>query len=185
MNVIERLMEEHRVIKNTLDVFEAEIAQINEQQQVDLLAIETSIDFVRTYTDLVHQGKEDILFRKLLEKKLAAEPVKVLNELIAEHKFSRSIISKWMIAAEGYFDGNDTAQGVIDCLQELTTFYPRHMAKEDKLFSGSVYASFTPEEQNDLFRELEDFELSVLAWKYRKVQSTLKERLDKIGTASV
>jgi len=180
MNVIERLMEEHRVIKNTLDVFEAEIAQIKEQQQVDLLAIETSIDFVRTYTDLVHQGKEDILFRKLLQKKLAAEPVQVLNELIAEHKFSRSIISKWMIAAEGYFDGNDTPQGVIDCLQELTTFYPRHIAKEDKLFSGPVYASFTPEEQHDLIRELEEFELSVLSWKYRKVQSALTERLEKI-----
>jgi len=185
MNVIERLMEEHRVIKDTLDVFEAEIAQIKEQKQVDLFAVETSIDFVRTYTDLVHQGKEDILFRKLLTKKLADEPVKMLNELIEEHKYSRTIISKWMMAAEGYFDRKDTPQGVIDCLQELTTFYPRHLAKENKFFSGPVLASLTQEEQNDLIREFGEFELSVLAWKYRKVQSSLKERLDKIRTASV
>ena len=184
MNVIERLMEEHRVIKNTLDVFEAEIVQIKEREQVDLFAVETSIDFVRTYTDLVHQGKEDMLFRKLLQKKLADESVQVLNELIEEHKFSRGIISRWMIATEEYFDRKNTPQGVIDCLQELTTFYPRHLAKENKFFSGPAYASFTQEEQNDLIREFEEFELSVLAWKYRKVQSTLKERLDQIRDAS-
>ncbi len=185
MNVIEPLMEEHRVIKNTLDVFEAQIAQIKQQRGADLLAIETSIDFVRTYTDLVHQGKEDILFQKLLKKKLADEPVQVLNELIAEHKYCRSISSRWMIAAEGYFDGNDTAQGVIDCLQELITFYPRHISKEDNFFSGPIYAYLTQEEQNAISREFEEFQLSVLSWKYRKVQTTLKERLDKIQSSAV
>lgn len=184
MNVIEPLMEEHRVIKNTLDVFKAESAQINELQQVDLFAIETSIDFIRTYTDLVHHGKEDILFRKLLKKHLPHEHVRVMNTLIAEHNFSRSISSKWMIAVEGYFNGNSTAQSVIDCLQEFITFYPRHIAEEDTFFFGPVQAYVTQEEQDDLIRKFEEFELSVLSWKYRKVQTTLQERLDSIRGAS-
>ncbi|MRR17461.1 MAG: cation-binding protein [Deltaproteobacteria bacterium] len=185
MNVIEPLMEEHRVIKDTLAVFNAESAQIMELQQVDLFAIETSIDFIRTYTDLVHHGKEEnILFREIQKKSLADNVANVMKELMDEHKYARGIVRKWMATTENYFAGKESSQGTIDCLQELAAFYPRHIGKEDNLFFKPILQYFTPHEQDDMIREFADFEHNVLGWKYRKLQTKLQERLDSIGGAS-
>jgi hemerythrin-like domain-containing protein len=181
MNVIGYLGEEHRVIKSTLAVFETEIDKIKEQQRVDHISINMSIDFIRTYTDLVHHGKEEnILFRELGEKNLSAEHSKVMNELLAEHKYSRSIAGKWMDATERYFDGEDTSQVIIGCLQELTIFYPQHIMKENNHFFGPVLEYFTQEEQNKMTQEFEEYDNKILHWKYRKIQSALEERLANI-----
>jgi len=186
MNIIEPLMEEHRVIKNTLSVFETEIEKIKEQQRIDCGAIDISIDFIRTYTDLIHHGKEEnILFRDLAKKNLSEEHARIMNELMAEHKYSRSIVGKWMAATERYFEGENTSLSIIDCLQELTQFYPRHIMKENKYFFGPVLGYFTQEEQNDMIREFDEYEHKVLHWKYRKVQSTLEERLASIEASLV
>jgi len=183
MNVIGPLVEEHLVIKDTLAVFEAEIKKIKEQQRVDPISINMSIDFIRTYTDLVHHGKEEnILFRELGKKNLSAEHSKIMNELLAEHKYSRSIIGRWMDATERYFEGEDTSQGIIGCLQELTIFYPQHIMKENKHFFSPVLEYFTQEEQNKMIQEFEEFDGKILHWKYRKVESALEERLDNIRT---
>jgi hemerythrin-like domain-containing protein len=181
MNVIEPLLEEHRVIKKTLAVFKTEIEVIKEQQRVDSILIDMSIDFIRTYTDLVHHGKEEnILFRELGKKTLSAEHSKIMNELLAEHKYSRSIVSRWMDITERYFAGEDTSQEIIGCLRELTIFYPRHMMKENKHFFGPVLEYFTQEEQNKMIQEFEEFDGKILHWKYRKVESVMKERLANI-----
>jgi hemerythrin-like domain-containing protein len=178
MNVIGLLGEEHRVIKSTLAVFETEIKKIKKQQRVDPISINMSIDFIRTYADLVHHGKEEnILFRELGKKNLSAEHSKVMNELLAEHKYARSIVGKWTVATERYFEGEDTSQEIIGCLQELTIFYPQHIMKENKHFFGQVLEYFTQEELNKMMREFEEFDNKILHWKYHKVESTLEERL--------
>lgn len=186
MNIIEPLMEEHRVIRSTLAVFETEIEQIKEQHLVDYNSIDISIDFIRTYTDLVHHGKEEnILFRELAKKNLSEEHARLMNELMAEHKYSRSIVSKWRAAAENYFAGEDTAQGIIDGLRELTAFYPRHILKENTVFFGPILGYFTPEEQDKIIREFDEFEIKVFRWKYRKVGSALEERLASLEEGPV
>ena len=181
MNVVAPLLEEHRVIKGTLAVFDTEIEKIKKQQRVDPISIDMSIDFIRTYTDLVHHGKEEnILFRELGKKNLSAEHSELMNELLAEHKYSRSIIGRWMDATERYFGGEGTSQEIIGCLQELTIFYPKHILKENKYFFGPIVEYFTQEEQNKMIQEFEEFDGKILHWKYRKVESIMKERLANI-----
>jgi hemerythrin-like domain-containing protein len=181
MNVSGLLIGEHLVIKSTLAVFEEEIEEIKELQSVDPVSIYMSIDFIRTYTDLVHHGKEEnILFRELGKKNLSAEHSRIMNELLAEHKYSRSIVGKWIDATEKYYAGEDTSAEIIHCLQELTVFYPQHILKEDKHFFGPIHGYFTQEEQNKMIKEFEEFDDKILHWKYRKVESTLEERLANI-----
>ena len=185
MNVIGPLEEEHRVISSTLSVFEAEMEKIKQQERVDPIAINMSIDFIRTYADLVHHGKEEnIFFRELQKKNLSSEQSQIMKELVEEHKHSRSILARWVDATEKYFDGEDTTREIIDCLKELTTFYPMHIMKEDKHFFASVIEYFTPEELDEMIREFEEFDGKVLHWKYRKVESALEERLENITTRS-
>ena len=181
MNVIEPLVEEHRVIKNTLAVFEAELKKIEEAQRIDPIAIDMSIDFIRTYTDLVHHGKEEnILFRELGKKNLSVEHSAVMNELLAEHKYSRTIVTRWIDATERFFDGENSSAEIVGCLQELTVFYPQHIAKENKDFFAPILQYFTQEEHDKMIQEFGEFDDKILHWKYRKVGSALEERLDNI-----
>jgi hemerythrin-like domain-containing protein len=185
MNIIDPLLEEHKVIGSTLAVFKAELEKIAEQRRVDPISIDMSIDFVRTYIDLVHHGKEEnILFRELGKKNLAAEHSALMNELLLEHKYSRTIVGRWMGATERYFDGEDNAEEIGGCLQELIEFYPQHIAKENKHFFIPVLEYFSQEEQNRMIQEFEVFDDKILHWKYRKVETALEERIDDIRTGS-
>jgi hemerythrin-like domain-containing protein len=105
-----------------------------------------------------------------------------MNELLAEHKYSRTIVGKWIDATERYFDGEDTSVEIIGCLQELTIFYPQHIMKENMHFFLPILEYLTQEEQNKMIREFEEFDTKILHWKYRKVESALEERLDNILT---
>ena len=80
------LMAEHRVIERMLAVLELQLGVIAEEQAVDPTLIDTATDFIRTYADRCHHGKEeDILFRRLADKPLDAELAEVMFGLIEDH----------------------------------------------------------------------------------------------------
>jgi len=130
MNPIGPMMWEHRLIEKLLRLFEGEIRKINESNKVDTVFIDTAVDFMRTYADRTHHGKEeDILFRDLVEKPLSPEHLRIMNELVEEHKYSRETVGKLVEAKERYLKGENTAPEVIAYLKELAqlgafpTFY--------------------------------------------------------------
>jgi hemerythrin-like domain-containing protein len=179
MNIIGSLMREHRVIENVLRLFDDEKEKIRKQHKVDPITIDISIDFIRTYTDLVHQGKEEsILFRDLLKKNLLPEHVNIIKELMDEHNYSRTIVSKWAGANERYFQGEDNFEEIINYLTELTSFYPQHIQKEDEHFSNIFFYYFARQEQDELIKEFDVFDKNVLHWKYQKIERVMKNRLN-------
>ena len=79
-----------------------------------------AVDFIRTYADRTHHGKEEgILFRDLAKKQLSPEHVRIMSELMEEHKHARNTVSKLVEAKERYIKGEDTLQDVIAYLKEL------------------------------------------------------------------
>lgn len=178
MKLIGILMQEHRIIEKTLNMFEGEIKKINEENHIDPVSMYVSIDFIRTYTDQAHHGKEEnILFRELSKKDLLTEHTKTMNELMEEHKYSRGIVSKWLDANNRYSDGEDTSQEIISYLKELTHFYPRHIKKEDEHFFHPILDYFREGELVKMVCEFKEFDKNILHWRYGKVESVLKERL--------
>ena len=75
------LMIEHRLIEKMIRLMDREIVRIRENITVspqfafvDSRFIDAAVDFIRTYADQVHHGKEeDILFAALQEKPLSPE----------------------------------------------------------------------------------------------------------------
>ena len=79
------LMIEHRLIERMISVIKDVLMQIESTQEVDPVFVDTAVDFIRTYADRTHHGKEeDILFRDLSKRVLSAEDQKVMKELIEE-----------------------------------------------------------------------------------------------------
>jgi hemerythrin-like domain-containing protein len=70
------LMIEHRLIEKMISLIKKELARLNsgESQKPDPKFLDNAIDFIRTYADRTHHGKEeDILFAKLAEKNIQGD----------------------------------------------------------------------------------------------------------------
>jgi len=88
------LMIEHRLIERMIAVIRNVLGQIESTGKVDPVFVDTAVDFIRTYADRTHHGKEeDILFRDLGKRNLSTEDQRIMHELIEEHIFGRPIIN--------------------------------------------------------------------------------------------
>ncbi len=178
MNQFSILMQEHRLIEKMLHLFNIEIKKIHEQHLVNTMFVDTATDFIRTYMDLTHHGKEEnILFRDLAIKSLLPEQTKIMDELIAEHKCVREIGTRLVEAKQRYLHGQDMYRDFISILKELTNLYPQHIEKEEEHFYYPALDYFTEAEQDKMMDAFREFDKDVIHWKYRKAAAVLEERL--------
>ena len=186
MKPIGPLMWEHRLIEKMLQVVVKEAEEIEKTQQVNPVFIDTAVDFIRIYGDRTHHGKEEeILFRELVKKKLTPEHARIMDELIQEHVYARKTVGKLVAAKERYVQGDQGAvMEVVALLKELATFYPLHIAKEDKTFFHECQRYFSDEELEQVLQEFWDFDRKMIHEKYeRLVESFTGEKVFKAGRA--
>jgi hemerythrin-like domain-containing protein len=176
MKLIGPLMWEHRLIEKMLHFFPAKIAEIEKTSKVDPVFIDTAVDFIRTYADRTHHGKEeDILFRDLAKKKMTPEHAKIVQELVDEHIYARTTVGRLVEAKDRYLNSDGSAiKTVIGCMIELAQFYPKHIEKEDKHFFFPCMDYFTKEEQDTMLQEFWEFDRNMIHEKYRKVVERLE-----------
>jgi hemerythrin-like domain-containing protein len=138
--------------------------------------VDTAVDFIRTYADRTHHGKEEsILFRNLGKRPLSAEDQRVMNELIEEHVLGRQITKALVDANRRYRDGDEMAMAdITDKLQNLAEFYPKHIEKEDKVFFPAARAYFTDSEDQAMLSEFWEFDRRMIHEKYESVVEALK-----------
>jgi len=73
-------MVEHRLIERMIAVIHRELGRMESENKVDPLFVDTAVDFVRTYADRTHHGKEEyILFRDLNKKDLSPHDRQVMG----------------------------------------------------------------------------------------------------------
>ena len=170
------LMIEHRLIERMLAVIRDALAQIQMTSQADPTLIDTVVDFVRTYADRTHHGKEeDILFRDLDHKALSADDRRVMDELVSEHAFGRATTKALVDANERYRRGDGRAlPDIVRQLQTLVEFYPRHIAKEDDVFFPASRAYLSEDEEQAMIAEFWEFDRKMIHEKYRAVVQGLQ-----------
>jgi len=176
MKPIGPLMWEHRLIEKMLRFFPGKIDAMEQQNKVDPVFIDTAVDFIRTYADRTHHGKEeDILFRDLAKKTMSGEHARIMQELVDEHISARKTVGRLVEAKERYLQGDeDAVKDVVACLSELAEFYPRHIEKEDKHFFFPCMEYFSKEEQDAMLKEFWEFDRNMIHEKYRKVVERLE-----------
>jgi len=172
------LMIEHRLIERMIRLLDQEQTRIRENigvlpefAFVNAKFIDAAVDFMKTYADQVHHGKEeDLLFTALLEKPLAQEHRQMMQELQADHKWGRQTTAKLLTAKDEYLSGQKAAlDQLLENLAALVEFYPRHIAKEDKNFFLPVMEYFTQKEKDALLVKMNEFDQQFIHQKYQKV----------------
>lgn len=165
------LMIEHRLIERMLGIIRKRLTLAVQNKTIDPLFVDAAVDFIRTYADRTHHGKEeDILFRDLNTRELSAEDRKVMNELIEEHVFGRATTKALVEANTRYRNGDASALGdIAKCLKILIDFYPKHIAKEDKVFFPASRAYFSEAEDQAMLNEFYEFDRKMIHEKYKSV----------------
>jgi len=165
------LMIEHRLIERMIEVMREELLLIEKEKKVDAEFIEMAVDFIRSYADRCHHGKEeDILFRDLGAKKLSDDHRRTMDELVEEHRFGRRVTARLVEANRRYVQGNQDSLSVIsDCIRSLIEFYPKHIEKEDKHLFIPCMEYFSEPEKEAMLKEEWEFDKSLIHEKYRNV----------------
>jgi hemerythrin-like domain-containing protein len=171
------LMEEHRVIEKLIARIGLAADAGRREGRIDLRFVEMALDFLRTYADRCHHGKEEgILFRALERKSMAAGHRATMAELIEEHRIGRQKVRELGEAAEAYGRGEGAALHVIlDRLEFLAAFYPVHIRKEDRAFFLPVMDYFDEGEKAAMIAEEMEFDRKLIHELYReKVEEAAK-----------
>jgi len=169
------MMIEHRLIERMISLMGKELDIMKSSNKANSSLIDTIVDFIKTYADHCHHGKEEkILFRELLKKDLSEDHREIMDELIKEHIIGRETTGKLVEANKRYSKGDMKALPIIiECMSLLVDFYPNHIEKEDKRFFLPVMSYFTPEEKESMLKEGYLFDQTLIHEKYKEVVNLL------------
>ena len=177
MKPIGPLMWEHRLIEKMLGVMMRHMDRAESEKKIHPVIIDVAVDFIRTYADRTHHGKEEeILFRDLAKKNLTPELEKIMQELLDEHVWGRKTTAALVAAKEKYLQGEEEKlTEIISLARELGNFYPKHIEKEDKHFFYPCMEYFTKNEQDRMLDEFWEFDRKMIHAKYKSVIESLEK----------
>ncbi len=164
------LMIEHRLIEKMIAVIRKETDRFPRKGDIDPAFIDSAIDFMRTYADRCHHGKEeDILFRELNRRTLPPELKLIMEELVEEHRQGRQTVADLIEAKQRYTRGDKEAvRTILDRLRYMTDLYPKHIEKEDRHFFIPCMSLFTEEEKEAMLGEEYAFDRELIHQIYRE-----------------
>jgi hemerythrin-like domain-containing protein len=185
MQPIAPLMIEHRLIERMVNLMRQDLERIRanilvdpEFAFVDPVFIDVAVDFIRTYADRCHHGKEEeILFAELAGKTLPADLQALLDELVAEHKQAREYTQELVKAKENYLRQEPEAVNqILSYLDKITAMYPKHIIKEDQHFFIPCMELFTAEEKDAMLAKMWEFDRKLIHERYEGVVSGIENR---------
>ena len=173
------LMIEHRLIEKMLNVATKELDNIKNGNKLNSSLINIIIDFLKTYADRTHHGKEEgILFKELMNKALIESDRNIMEELIHEHIEARKAVADIYLANIQYENGDTSRAKIIyEKLFFLTQFYPVHIKKEDNVFFPETEKYFSADEQEKMLNEFWEFDRKMVHEKYNQTYESLKALL--------
>lgn len=178
------LMIEHRLIERAIKQMRMEIDKAKIQRRFDVGFIDSWVDFIRTYADQVHHGKEEqILFHDLAVRPISPALKQMMDGLIEDHVNARKMVGELISARNRYAEGDASSFDQLMAIgAELTDFYPAHIRREDQEFFIPVMEYFTKEEKDAMVHHFHEFDESVIHEHYRSVVEAMEKRTDRNET---
>jgi hemerythrin-like domain-containing protein len=159
---IDILVAEHRTIEKVSVAMLATADGIDAGQEPDIAALEQTVEFLRSFADKRHHGKEeDLLFPALARRGVPSTGCPI-GGLVLEHQKGRAMVTELADAIAALRNGEPSAKPRISAgLRALGTFYTNHIWKEDQLLFPLAQRLLTPEDNAALQRDFEAVERGV------------------------
>jgi hemerythrin-like domain-containing protein len=162
-----------------INLLNKELSKITNTNKLSTDFVDVAVDFLRTYGDRCHHGKEeDILFRDLAKKQLSPDHRDIMNSLMEDHRLARQTVVKLADANKMFMQREKNAMNVVaEQLKALITLYPMHIEKEDKRFFFPCMKYFDKAEQANMLTEFWEFDRKLIHEKYEKLIEDLRKNL--------
>lgn len=162
------LLAEHDLIRRVLAILERESEWIGEGRDVDPVFIDRMVDFIYTYAERVHHGKEEeVLFRELDSKPLSPEHRQMMERLVREHVEMRHLADDLVAAGEKYAEADGEAlQRVEDTIGYLSDLYPDHFQIEEETFFPAAQSYLEESEEAVILEAMRSHDRAMIHEKY-------------------
>ena len=156
---VEILEAEHRVIQKVVAGMTVLAEKLEGGADLDVPLLENIVEFLRTFADRCHHGKEEALLFPALERRGVPAHGCPIGGLTMEHQKGRLMVGELADAIRGYAAGEPPArENLVVSLRALVAFYPSHIWKEDYLLFPLAGRLLTLEDQQALAGEFEKVE---------------------------
>jgi len=179
----EVLEEEHHFIQKVVGAMAVMIEVLEAGKEVEEKTLQDMVEFMRTFADKCHHGKEESHLFPALEKKGVPMRGCPLGMLIAEHQKGRALVSELAEATEAYRGNPLAKESLVKSLRGLTELYPNHIWKEEYLAFPMADKILSSEEQRDLSEKFEMVEREIGLNVHRRFEQFATE-LEEITSGS-
>ena len=158
----EILEAEHHVIQKIVGAMAVLAEGLGAGQEPPVETLRNIVEFMRTFADKCHHGKEEIHLFPFLEKRGVPARGCPIGVLIHEHELGRTLVGQLAQATETYASGNVSARdSVTETLRGLMELYPSHIWKEEYLLFPMSNKVLGAADQQELIAKFADVEAVV------------------------
>ncbi len=153
------LKEEHQAILLTLRIINKIADDLAAGQPIPVEHLDQIVDFIRTFADRCHHGKEeDLLFTAMAEAGVPREggPIGVM---LHEHEIGRQYVRNLADALSAYRAGDKTARTrIVDNARGYAALLAQHIYKEDNILYPIADECLSADKQAELLAGFERVE---------------------------
>ena len=131
---IEMLKSEHRVIEGALRTLDGICVKLQGGIAVPPETLSQMLDFIRTYADRFHHGKEETHLFPALEQKGIPRHGGPIGVMLSEHETGRALVANLASAVEAYRQGDPSAvQRFVAAAWRYKDLLAMHICKEESV----------------------------------------------------
>ncbi|MGD1079908.1 MAG: hemerythrin domain-containing protein [Candidatus Sulfotelmatobacter sp.] len=158
----EELEHEHRIIQQVVGGMAVIIEKLESGKEIDPAVLTDLSEFMQTFGDKCHHGKEEDYLFKLLEKKGVPVSGCPLAVLLHEHEKGRGLLADLKLTSETYIRAPHAGkEALIGTLRRLIELYPAHIWKEDYLLFPMTNKLLSESEQEELRAQFEQHDSEI------------------------
>jgi len=184
MKPTEILKDEHRTIERLLRILELTAKRLEEGKEVPPEVLEGALEFIKTFADRCHHGKEEELLFPLLEERGLPRAGGPIGVMLQEHESGREFVRAILRGIAGY---KEQAEGIedeiISSIRGYTQLLKQHIQKEDNVLFPMADHLLSQEEQRRLLERFEEMEKKVGAGMHERCKRLIEELEGRLSEA--
>lgn len=176
MDPILALKDEHRVIERMLKILEAIAQRLEGGQEVSSQVLERCLDFIRSFADSCHHGKEEDLLFPALEAHGIPKGGGPIGVMLVEHNEGRKFVAALADALQMYESSPEQARGgLVENARGYARLLAQHIPKEDNILYPMAEQALSEAEKGRLLASFEEVERDRIGGKHHQYLELVSE----------